>query len=1025
MSFNNKMFDLIVTTYVLNLLVSYSSTSTVTIDVDKHYLKHNQLIDYMNELHQKYPNLVQLSSIGKSVQHRDLMTIKVTNNVSQVRPLLKPMFKYVANIHGNEALGRHLMLVLAKYLCENYGSDKRVTKILDTTEVHLLPSVNPDGFESAKEGDCYGATRQSGRQNANNVDLNRDFPDQFMKPEAIGQRQPETLAAMTWIVSNPFVLSANLHGGLVVASYPYDDSRSHAISGHKSPTPDNTLFEHLAITYSQKHKTMKNGSVCLDDSFTNGITNGAEWYDVSGGMQDFNYVHSNCFEITLELSCCKYPHESELPNEWLNNKESLLTYIENTQMGVKGIIRDSLTDKPLEGAVINIAGIDHNVSTTNRGEYWRLAMPGVYIITASATGYEPMIKKDVVIKDSSGTNPVVVDFKLNPIGGIRYPSENTPESEAEVSDDNHRKLDQSSTTSVAPLEGQHRDYGFVSGHNLTETNDFLTKTDYKHHNYTELKEYLQKLNAKYPQMTRLYSIGKSIDDRDLYVLEISVKPGIHRPGVPEFKYVANMHGNEVIGRELVLLFAKYLLENYGSDDKITNLVNTTRIHLMPTMNPDGYERSLLGDCSSGYGRGNAHRVDLNRNFPDQYMTYKENRVQEKETLAVMKWIQSLPFVLSANLHGGSLVANYPYDGNVEQRNGIYSKTPDDVLFKHLALVYSLNHATMHLGKSCPKDCGIMNENFTYGITNGAKWYALYGGMQDWNYLHSNCFEITLELGCRKYPYESDIKMFWNQNKKPLVTFMEEVHKGVKGFIVDTDGKPVPNATIRVEGIAHDVQSATDGDYWRLLLPGFYQITAFKKGFGSQTQKIRVTYGLATQTNFTIVNDGIHGRVVDENGLGISNANIYIENIDHKVYTTDSDGNYRIPLFDGKYVFNIDADGYWPSTKMVTISTDRDNLFVIDMLSDTRIAGIPRSVFVIICGSAMLTVLVVSLCVYNILMQQKYKKKGFQRIGDDDEEELEEKASNDKPYIDVKKYKDVSSSSEDELYNVHQWDKNQL
>lgn len=47
-----------------------------------------------------------------------------------------------------------------------------------------------------------------------------------------------------------------------------------------------------------------------------------------GGMQDYNYIHGNCLEITMELSCCKYPFASELQREWDLNKESLLAYIE-------------------------------------------------------------------------------------------------------------------------------------------------------------------------------------------------------------------------------------------------------------------------------------------------------------------------------------------------------------------------------------------------------------------------------------------------------------------------------------------------------------------------------------------------------------------------------------------------------------------------------------------------------------------------------------------------------------------------
>ena len=47
-------------------------------------------------------------------------------------------------------------------------------------------------------------------------------------------------------------------------------------------------------------------------------------------------------------------------------------------------------------------------------------------------------------------------------------------------------------------------------------------------------------------------------------------------------------------------------------------------------------------------------------------------------------------------------------------------------------------------------------------------------MQDWNYLHSNSFEITLELGCVKFPWTKDLKSYWNANKAAMLTLIQQV-----------------------------------------------------------------------------------------------------------------------------------------------------------------------------------------------------------------------------------------------------------
>lgn len=175
-------------------------------------------------------------------------------------------------------------------------------------------------------------------------------------------------------------------------------------------------------------------------------------------------------------------------------------------------------------------------------------------------------------------------------------------------------------------------------------------------------------------------------------------------------------------------------------------------------------------------------------------------------------------------------------------------------------------------------------------------------MNDFSYLHTNCLELSIYLGCDKFPHESELQQEWENNKESLLTFMEQVctqhrhssftcptqchsslfltqiHRGIKGVVTDQQGEPIANATIVVGGINHNVKTgrccgvlkgrwqhhvaltppcfplsaASGGDYWRILNPGEYRVSARAEGYNPSVKTCHVLYDIgATQCNFIL------------------------------------------------------------------------------------------------------------------------------------------------------------------------------
>ncbi|XP_043103403.1 inactive carboxypeptidase-like protein X2 [Puntigrus tetrazona] len=523
--------------------------------------------------------------------------------------------------------------------------------------------------------------------------------------------------------------------------------------------------------------------------------------------------------------------------------------------------------------------------------------------------------------------------------------------------------------------------------------------DYTHHNYLDMEKLMKSISDECPNITRFYSLGKSFKGLDIYAMEITDNPGIHETGEPEFRYTAGYHGNEALGREILLMLMQYLCREYkDGNPRVRHLVDETRIHLVPSVNPDGHMKAFekgseLGSWTLGHWTEDGH--DIFQNFPDlnnilwdaedkgmvpklipnHHVPIPEGILSNNgsvavETLALISWMESHPFVLGANLQGGERLVTYPFDmrrltkeseemekklnsrahrkkrqyeeeeeepnpylhigyhhesysgphedayhqenygyhqesygyhhenqGYHEESQGYHDENQgyhgesqryhheghsegyhegyqeghsegyregygegepeeeirvieDQSLFRWLAISYASTHRTMT--QTFQGGCHADDPTGGLGIVNRAKWKPIPGSMNDFSYLHTNCFELSVFLGCDKFPHQSELLREWEHNREALLTFMAQVHRGIKGVVRDKEGNPISNATVSVEGVNHDVRTGESGDYWRLLNPGEYRVTARAEGYSPFTRLCVVGFDPgATLCNFDL------------------------------------------------------------------------------------------------------------------------------------------------------------------------------
>lgn len=311
-------------------------------------------------------NFVKKIKIGESVNKEDINLFEISDNSDNNLPAVK----IICNIHGNEITGIYLWLNLLKDICKEYEnfkngnineSNQRIAKLIKNLKICIIPTMNPDNVLFKRE-------------NANNVDLNRDF--RYNKSNY--KYQPETQALINSNKLYNFTISLECHDGAVILTYPNDLNLN--------KTKDDDTFEYICRKYLEKNKKMK--EKVNPSRFKNGYIMGSLWYPIFGSHCDYMYHNHNIKPILIEYSKKKKNNLNVINNLYLEHKEASINFLElgleSFQMIILNNNNKSISVKIMENS--------QTYYTNSDGYLSFYVKPGIYNLIINN-----MIKKRFII----------------------------------------------------------------------------------------------------------------------------------------------------------------------------------------------------------------------------------------------------------------------------------------------------------------------------------------------------------------------------------------------------------------------------------------------------------------------------------------------------------------------------------------------------------------------------------------------------------------------------------------------------
>lgn len=372
--------------------IKMSDCSDITIlDWDR-YPTFEAYVSMMNEFESTYPDLCKIYKIGESINGRDLLFAKVTDNINEEEK--EPEFCWTSTIHGDETFGYMASLRMIDYLLSNYGSDPRVTRLVDSMEIWIAPLFNPDG--TYRGGNS--TVSEARRYNANNVDMNRDHPG----PLGWKCTQKETKAFVEFELQHHWVMGCDLHGGMEACVYPWAYTRTYHTDRYWWDKVCSEFCD-LAQGNSPSGYFISGGgygSMAID------------YYVADGTRADWSVYHGNYKAPTIELNTNKLLPESQLDDHWGYVKESFLGLFEEIFNGVRGTVTDSAYGFPLDNVKVFVENHDKDSSwvySDTLGDYYRPINEGTHDFTFSLPNYQSKTIENVQAKNGE---PTFLDVRL-------------------------------------------------------------------------------------------------------------------------------------------------------------------------------------------------------------------------------------------------------------------------------------------------------------------------------------------------------------------------------------------------------------------------------------------------------------------------------------------------------------------------------------------------------------------------------------------------------------------------------------